>query len=179
MTGKAVRRAAPCKVHGKSCPITPGAKQEWAGLICTDWSTEGKQMKEHGKTAKHYAAWVALRRMLQEPQVVVENVPGFNIEILEAALEMYAIMPELICPTTYGCPGKRLRAWIFLLHRLTILSVWGAYANTTDLWTRTFVGTFHEIMIATEEELLAELEWAINKKPKSRPTEVKSGYRFL
>jgi hypothetical protein len=160
-----------CAPHRKRCYMRPGGKTEYAGIPCTDWTEFGHEEREGGKTMKYVAAWACLRRHFQEPIIVVENSRKFDQTLLERSLPMYTIMPNLICPTTMGMTGRRMRAWIILVHSQSILSVWGLYSNTTDLWTRVLHGTFHAIMIASEAELKEELDWALSRR-KSRLEEL-------
>ena len=76
VAGVAVQTTAMCLRHKRPCKLTM-AHCHIAGTCCQDHSDFGLQRGLQGKGASALLAWLGLRLLLQEPQIIQENVKSF------------------------------------------------------------------------------------------------------
>ena len=81
LAGRAITTQAHCLRHGQMCRIVE-AHVHIAGTCCQDHSDFGSQRGLQGKGAAALLAWIGLRRLLQEPEIIQENVKTFPPVIL-------------------------------------------------------------------------------------------------
>ena len=113
----AVKQSAFCIVHQRECSVR-ATSLHVAGPPCVDWSPIGKQQQVAGPTIVYFAAWVGLRRLLEEPQVIHENVTRFDAEILEQTLgDKYTVATAELDSPNFGMPVRRDRRYTVLLHK--------------------------------------------------------------
>ena len=113
---KTVLRHGSCFVHGGSCNIAAHAAMvHLAGSSCTAWSPAGLTDGATAMTHAYFLAWVARRRLIQEPIVVHECTDGFPRDLFDLLLPMYNWSSARIDPISYGAPVRRVRQWTVYL----------------------------------------------------------------
>lgn len=127
-SGTAVRESAYCTVHRRDCECQR-AQLHRAGLPC---------VAVHGESTHTFASWMGMRRLIQEPIVIVENSDHFAPEILEEGLgDIYILQWLSICGTDRGEPVRRRRFWGVLLHRGLILEIYAPFRQVVPMFFRT------------------------------------------
>ena len=134
MSGKAVHPFAYCIRHQKICQHRVG-RLHVAGTPCVSFSsTRPGGEAEDGNTMIRFAAWVSLRRLLQEALIGHENVVGFPLWVLTDLLgDIYDVDEVSLDPDRFGWPSRRPRVYRLLKHRhkvrrvLEPLSVWSRF----------------------------------------------------
>eukprot|EP00973_Karenia_brevis_P078896 10949126-Karenia_brevis.AAC.1 len=101
-----------------------------------------------------YAAWVGLRREVQEPVIIVECSHLLDHTVLIEGLGDYYILEwAVVCPKSFGWPIARKRFWGILFHRVLVINIWGTLDNVLRIFsrTRTDTLTWHSFLIADDE----------------------------
>ena len=110
-----------CLVHSKTCCLK-SCKRHIAGTSCRPFSRRGAQLGVFDKDFLYTLSWVSLRRVLQEADVTMENVPSFPVKIIQNLLgDMYHLESVNLCSTSFGVPAARPRQFIRLRHKVKIL----------------------------------------------------------
>ena len=118
-TGRAVRRYAPCLRHPEGTCEHSRAKLHIAGTPCVDYSAFGSHAGDAGPTSQHFAAWAALRLLLEDLVIIHENVPSFSAEVLKDIFgAKYVIETIILDPQQLGWPVVRKRRYTVLWSRL-------------------------------------------------------------
>ena len=86
-----------------------------AGTPCVAWSSMGNQDGVDGDSMLHFLIWIGLRRLLQEPIIIQENVPQFPVSLLAEYLPMYFIEVVVLSPQQLGWPIHRSRQYVVSL----------------------------------------------------------------
>lgn len=121
-SGNAMTRFAPCLRHGRMCGMQV-AKRHVAGTSCTAFSAIGARQAAADGTIVYFLAWVGMRLLLQEPEVVQENVKAFDTSLIARFLgHLYFIDSVILDPTEFGWASARERKWTKCRHRAKILS---------------------------------------------------------
>ncbi len=163
-----VRTCAECFNH--TCRLTCTAVRavlHVAGPPCVDWSPQwAKRLRELGPNFLATIAWLAQRLVILEPVVVHENVIGFDVGILIAALDgHYAVFTASMCFSALGWPVKRLRRITICIRKDLLQSVtypWDRYLSDCQ---RLCKSSRLEFARASQSDIDAFLEWA-----RGRPT---------
>lgn len=149
------------------------SKAHFAGTPCVDWSPFGAQSRSNGSTMTVFAAWAALRILLEEVIIVHENSSRFDVNVLEKVFgNNYIINSTIFCPTSLGWPVRRSRRWTVLIHRQFVLEVVSSIDNTLRLFERAANCSWHIFMVADDEEKMSELTWASNRPTSMWPPKV-------
>ena len=126
------------------------ARIHFAGVECRNFSPRGPQTGETGDSMDGFAAWVTMRRAIQEACVVMECSDRFDGSLLDDALaDIYAIQGLVLEATELGAPGHRSRFWAICLHKTEIVKVCCSLRNMWPLFRRTFTGGFKATHAAT------------------------------
>ena len=89
-----------------------------AGTPCTDWSSMGTQSGAGGLTMVFLFAWIGLRRLVQEPVIIQENVTKFCVSYLEKFIgDLYFIDVSVEQSGDFGVPCMRERQFIVCRHK--------------------------------------------------------------
>ena len=141
-----------------------------AGVPCVDHSSMGKRKGKEGKTNIVFYSWCAMRRVLREPIVILENVEAFGEEELALCLgDLYHLERIVVDAASLGCASHRRRQFVVLrLLELSssLLSPDHTHRNLRDIsgivrrytW-RTCGFDQSEYIFASERELRSEREW--------------------
>ena len=126
------------------------------------------------------SSFCGMRRLLQEPICIQENVENFESDLLAIHLgDLFHISVELISPHQYGFPVLRPRKWTILRHKYKTnswSSPWSAFAKMfqSDMWFGAYTAEISgqvpawEVFFDTSpEDLFDELSWACSR-PESR-----------
>lgn len=164
MSGKAVRRTAYCMQCRRECEV-PMASIHIAGTPCTDWSSMGTQSGAGGLTMVFLFAWIGLRRLVQEPVIIQENVTKFCVSYLEKFIgDLYFIDVSVEQSGDFGVPCMRERQFIVCRHKVKTLG-WRMPLNAfTRHFHRPCKCTFQIFFDARREDLEADLKWAAARK---------------
>ena len=73
-----------CYTHGQACAFQSGAKVRVQGPPCPDFSSAGKRLGVDGPRLPAILAAGAKADAVASPALVVENVPGFPLQLAEA-----------------------------------------------------------------------------------------------
>ena len=66
----------------------------------------------------YFLAWVALRLLLQEPVIIQEKVPAFDVGLLVRFFgALYYIESVVLDPAQFGWPVRRTRRWTIMRHK--------------------------------------------------------------
>ncbi|CAE7293769.1 unnamed protein product [Symbiodinium microadriaticum] len=161
-------RVAYCEKCSRNCKVSE-ADLHIGGTPCVDFSSRGQQDQLGGRTTTSLLAFVAMRREVQEPYFVQENVPSFPDEFLSSMLsDLYELQSCVIDPEcTFGWPVSRRRKYVVGRHKtqtvpwhmrlddfIRAISCGAKVAadGTLPLWDIFFV--------ASGDELRSELLWA-------------------
>ena len=111
-------RVAYCEKCSRNCKVSE-ADLHIGGTPCVDFSARGQQDQLDGKTTTALLAFVAMRKELQEPFFVQENVPSFPDEFLSSMLsDIYELQSCVIDPEcTFGWPVARRRKYVVGRHK--------------------------------------------------------------
>ena len=86
-----------------------------AGTTCKAYSTLGKCDGEHALSFAHFIIWCAMRSVLGEPLVLLENVVDFPAEELKSLLPEYEWSNVVITPDMLGLPIRRDRIYVVFM----------------------------------------------------------------
>ncbi len=147
------------------CELVPGFLHV-AGIPCTDWTPQGQKAGAWGETMVCLFCWIALRRRLLTPVLVLENVPQFPFSMLQRFLPMYKLDDAIIDnEVTLGLSISRTRRYciaiLVLYYHLErplsqLDSCLGRSRGGSHSWRDYFV--------ADTAELQAELSWSRKRK---------------
>ena len=156
-TGHLTRRNAFCYVHQRSCCLTP-SKVMQSGTPCVGHSSIGLREEEDDVSTVAFMAWVSIVNDLEYPIVVHENVEQFPAELLDELLGCkYHITTAVLDATSYGYPIRRRRRYTVMVHRRKAHKPTATLAAFANLFTRQTCMSWHELLIATNDQLLDEL----------------------
>ena len=163
-----VGRHGQCVVCSKLC-MYRSATIHVAGTPCVDWSgmPGAKRQGEVGSAAVPFFVWVAMRLLIQEAIIIHENVPKFDVRILQYLLgDMYMIMSVILNLVLFGFPVRRKRRVTVLIHKSKLRQptvIWD------DIFVRPFIRDIGAIvwrmfLLAEEGDLETEFNWASRRK---------------
>ena len=153
-----------CCVHNKRC-VHPRASAHSGSIPCTDWSNWGRCKRLTGPTAIPTMIFLALRLVLMEGLVMIENVVPFDWQFVARYVgNIFEVLTSTGCNTNFGSPSRRPR-------RFTLLLLRGLYGlgRTLQDFTEVFARKRHAdltwrcFLCATDSELRAELHWASSR----------------
>ena len=158
---------------GKRCALGRGAWLHVAGILCTDWSTQGRQRGLDGATMIPLFCWLTLRRALLTPILLLENVVSFPYDLIGHYLHMYKFYPVTLSnDNTFGIAVSRdrkycvgvLQLYYHLERPLTgdagIAAVLGRTRGSDHTW--------RDFFVAGDAELRSELAWSIKRSCRTR-----------
>lgn len=170
MTGEAVKSHSYCLRHGRQCKCQC-ADIHIAGTPCVAYSPRGNFFGLDDITVLVYLCWIAMRRHIQEPWVVQENVQNFPSDHLKQCLDdIYEITSCIINPLLLGWPVSRVRKYHVLRHREKTTG----FACHLPLFHQLFVRdpmseltafnpSWSVFMVAESDDLHDELRWAATR----------------
>ena len=110
-------------------------------------------------------AWIALRLLLQEHWVTQENVPGFDVGILNDFLgNVYHIDVAVQDSFDLGWASNRTRQWVVMRHKVKVLSTISPLSNFLVRFQRVCEFTWREYFQAHENEIRSDLVWAAGRR---------------
>ena len=105
-----------------------------------------------------------MRRLLREKRVVHENVPDFIIAVLLRCLgDLYVITTCVLHLHALGVPGRRPRRISCLTLRDSIVVEISWSSDLAARVQRECRLTFLDFMLASEDEVPSENQWASNR----------------
>ena len=108
-----------------------------------------------------FAAWCAMRLVLREGSIIMENVRGLKTQMLAKVFsDDYTIDVLETDPTNHGVPSRRPRSIWHLAAKDKISLVKRPLVYVNTLFHRRCVASFDIYMTADMDELEAELAWA-------------------
>eukprot|EP00435_Cladocopium_sp_Y103_P029761 s1306_g7.t1 len=132
---KAMKLEAPCLTHGKVCSLQH-SRRHMAGTSCKLWSRKGLGLGCCDPEIVFTLAWVGLRVMIEDDEVVSENVqsPGSNAPgddaidqgvvnaglgslLLRFLAPMYFMETTMLDPSMIGEPFSRQREFVKMRHK--------------------------------------------------------------
>jgi site-specific DNA-cytosine methylase len=107
-----------CEVHRHECSLDY-IDVDVSGFPCTDWSPSGSQQGVHGPTFVVLLALVSWYRQSRPRIVFLENVPEFDVNVLEALLsDLYELHCFYLQPSDIACEHlSRMRLFVVCLLR--------------------------------------------------------------
>ena len=167
-TGKLVQRTARCYIPGHTQCQCGSAYLHLAGSPCVDFSAMGARKGICGTTLLAFMVWVGLRLLIQEPVVFHENVPSFPEAVLQGLLgHVYHVQSCVVNLVKLGQPVRRVRRLTALIHRTKVLMPLLSWPEVPILCERECRITFKELLLASDEEVESEFQWAA-ARPNSR-----------
>lgn len=95
-----------------------------AGTSCTAFASIGEQLGIRDATILPFLAWVCLRVILQEPEILHENSTRFPVSILQRFLgHIYMIDATDVDAAGYGGAVRRERKLTRLHHKIKVLLI--------------------------------------------------------
>ena len=165
-SNRSVVRAAWCYRHNRHCRF-PSCTLHVAGSSCTDHSQFGDQLALSGHTLIPKLAWIAQRRAIQEPLVLVENVVAFPEELLESFLgDIYYMQVVKVDASMYWIQ-KRIRTIILLLHKHKTVAPPIRLEQFVVRMTRQIHTSWMAVLTASRADLDSELSWALARRHKA------------
>ena len=147
---KLVSLFAKCAKCGRQCEATK-CTLHVAGTPCVAWSSMGTRAYASGATVIAFFVWLSMRRQLQEPWVLHENVPAFAHELLQSVLgDMYLVYSCVVNASQVGQLAERPRRLTWLVHR-TVISV-----THFRPWDFTYATLFNRILRSSWKELFRQ-----------------------
>ena len=172
MANGPIEREQDCLRHNKKCNICVTSKHT-AGTPCQDFSSLGSRKQTCGPRMVFFFAWVALVRNLLFPVLVHENVPEFGIDLLVQTLgDLYVMIRILLDSKHFGLPMARPRQYTICLlksmldpHLRSVMPpLLCSFEKNQKLLMHASAGMdFSAFMVATDEELEAERQWALKR----------------
>ena len=167
-SGSLCTAAADCERHccsGVKC-IARRAIVHVAGTPCVDWSAQwAKRLRECGPSMLATLVWLAQRLLVAEPLLVHENVKGFDVGLLVAALgNSYIIFSHVSNFADLGFAVTRVRRLTICVRKYLYLKVtfsWSDFVNSCRRVTRY---SWHDFLRASPEEIEESVRWAENRK---------------
>ena len=104
-------RSAYCLNHDKTCTIAEPSDVHLAGTPCTAHSQIGLQEEEMAYSFSFFIIWLGMRKRLQEPVIVQENVPSFPRTFFTLHLPEWEWSFTTLNPLELGWPISRDRQW--------------------------------------------------------------------
>jgi len=160
---KALKDTCYCYQHRQLCSLR-AVDLHVAGPPCTDWSSFGDRLGSKGKTALALAVWLGHRLRYREEVIIHENVEQCDTAIIRQYLGgAYHVQDGVILdPAGLGHPVRRRRRISILTRRDVIYKEpWNIVA---DMFARGTSLSWKALLLADEQELLAEIAWAANRK---------------
>ena len=157
-----------CCLHADCARAHCMLKAGWihvAGIPCQDWSSQGKKERLEGKGMVPLFCWIALRCRLLTPILVLENVHSFPFSLLAEYMPMYRFEEVILDNEALGHAVSRTRRYCLA----TLVSYCTLSRPLSQLphelgRTRGASHTWRDYFLADDLELLAELEWSMNRK---------------
>eukprot|EP00439_Symbiodinium_sp_Y106_P077232 s273_g16.t1 len=111
-------RVAYCKKCNRDCRVSE-ADLHIGGMPCVDFSARGQQGQLDGPTTTALLVFIAMRRDLQEPFFIQENVASFLDEFFWSMLsDLYELQSCVIDPeSTFGWPVARRAKFVVGRHK--------------------------------------------------------------
>eukprot|EP00959_Pyramimonas_sp_CCMP1952_P398003 8339175-Pyramimonas_sp.AAC.1 len=110
-----MKLSAYCLTCKQSCSLTR-AHVHRAGSPCVHHSSFGDRRQDSGESHFLFWVWCAIMRMLLNPIIIHENVPGFGLSDLRRTLgDLYWIIRVPMTPTELGWPTARDRQLVLLV----------------------------------------------------------------
>lgn len=115
-----------CYAHKKNCPVHATRKGtaagstigNFAGFICTEFSSMGKNRGWHGNAAKCFLQWVRDFRLSSADWAICECVQTFKHKSLVDLLgDSYDVRHIIVSPHRLGIPVVRVRKFMFVLKK--------------------------------------------------------------
>ena len=163
-----LRRQAWCVRHGKMCRVRR-AHIHVAGVPCVNHSKLGKRTGFGGETNHVFYVWCRQRRDLKEAIWILENVPEMGIDEVRRVLgDLFFIDYIIFSPDALGWKTRRPRLYIMGVLKVVDEDLPRPPIPTTGALENTLLMLFQRqcqfgqsaYLIATEEEIEAELTWA-------------------
>ena len=169
----AVRTCAPCArhrdEHGKPrlC-VHKRADSHRAGCPCTDFTSWGRGRKLQGPTVFPLAIWLAMRIILKETMLLIENVVTWPLEIVMSVLRPYYDVSDAICDNesfAAMCVNRTRKHMVLTLRMVVRLS--RPLVDMTTEWARKRADSFKwsSLFVATESEVRSEVIWSRSRRP--------------
>ena len=156
-----------CSVHKRWCEMKP-TKIHVCALPCVG-CVDGK-MQGDATQAVRMAAWAALRLLLQEKFIIVENADsGFLATIFK---DKYVVESTVIDASDRGLPQGRVRHWSVMIHRSLVLDKTFSLENVVQLSGDCAQCTWQVFLVASNDEKLHELKWAARRATSRWPMEL-------
>ena len=164
-------RTAYCSACQRQCTISE-ADIHIGGTPCTDFSPRGDRDQLDGKTTLSLLSWVSMRRDVQEPYWVQENVPAFPQSVLKDLLsDIYEIQSCVVDPAWLGWPVVRRRQYIVGRHRtkatlpfhMSLKRFVSKFFCDPKCASNEGVPAWDVFFAASDQELRAEKQWAANR----------------
>ena len=118
MVGTALRDKGACDRHSTACSF-PEVDVQVEGSPCVDWSTVGKGQGRQGPNAKALLAALLAVAATQPRCYIHENVPNFDVSIIEAVLgQVCDVFPISVSPADAGhVECSRSRVYTVCIHK--------------------------------------------------------------
>ena len=173
---KGVKDHAYCFAHNKVCRLQC-ATRHIAGTSCTAWSAQGANGGEFDSTVLYFIAWCGLRRLLQEPIVIYENVRSKQLLVVLSLFlaDLYHINDVgYLSPCDQAFPCERDRQYVVLRHKVKTAHLVSPLSNFNKRVSRACRSTWHAFFWlhkynassagVVPHELDSDLRWAASRK---------------
>ena len=164
-------RTAYCSSCQRQCTITE-SDIHIGGTPCTDFSPRGDRDQLSGKTTMALLSWASMRRDVQEPYWVQENVPAFPESVLQELLsDLYEIQSCVLDPAGLGWPVTRRRQYIVGRHKTkaplqfqrNLRSFVSQFSCGPKCEGDASIPAWDVFFAASSRELQAEKQWAAGR----------------
>ena len=135
-----------------------------AGPSCVDFTPQGGRNGQWGDSFAATFVWICLVRFFRFQAIIHENVEGYNLAFMELCLgDWYVFQSVVWDPSQHGFPIYRPRRITIILSKEAINGTLSPFTWMQKICRRRLVADWKLFLVATLEDLEAELQWCMNR----------------
>lgn len=159
-----VKSRVRCEKCNADCPLEK-AGTVVAGIPCVNITPVGDQMKYSGYSMTSWAVFFTVLMHLGDSLAIIECSSLIDpLQIENIVGNTYIMVYKAFCCTSIGWPNRRRRWYAILIHRCNVLLHCCHLDSAINLFTRVCACTFNVFLVATQNELNEELQWALERR---------------
>ena len=141
------------------------ARVHAAGSSCVDFTPQGGRQRSWGPTFGAMVLWLSHRCQLMEDFIFHENVVQHDISLMLAVLaNFYVVVSIVLDPQNMGFPVCRPRKLSLMVHKRLFAGFIYPLSYFARLCQREARINWDKFLLATSEQVAADLEWSQSRK---------------